>query len=64
MLLQLLLVGYVLTYIFETRHAGLVILVLTVMLFAASWIALRPLPGNRRQRSTPRRWDPWPSAAG
>ena len=50
MLVQLLLVGYVLTYIFETRHAGLVILVLTVMLFAASWIALRPLPGNRRRR--------------
>jgi len=50
MLVQLLLVGYVLTYIFETRHAGLVILVLTVMLFAASWISLRPLPGNRRQR--------------
>ena len=50
MLVQLLLVGYVLTYIFETRHAGLVILVLTVMLFAASWIALRPLPGSRRQR--------------
>ena len=50
MLVQLLLVGYALTYIFETRHAGLVMLVLAVMLIAASWIALRPLPGNRRQR--------------
>ena len=64
MLIQLLLVGYVLTYIFETRHAGLVILVLTVMLFAASWIALRPLPGNRRQRYGPRRLVPWRLVVG
>lgn len=40
MLLQLTLIGYVLIYIFET-DSGLVIAgVLTIMLFAASWIAL------------------------
>lgn len=43
MLIQLVLIGYVLTYIFETDNAWLVITVLTVMLFASSWIALHPL---------------------
>jgi putative ABC transport system permease protein len=50
MLVQLLLVGYVLTYIFAAEHATIVIVVLAVMLFTASWIALRPLPGKRRHR--------------
>jgi len=43
MLIQLLLIGYVLTYIFETDHPGVIVFVLGVMLVAASWIALRPL---------------------
>jgi len=43
MLLQLMLIGYVLAYIFETDRAALIGVVLTVMLVAASWIALRPL---------------------
>ncbi len=43
MLIQLLLIGYVLTYIFEAGHPGIIVLVLCVMLVAASWIALRPL---------------------
>jgi len=43
MLIQLLLVGYVLTYIFEADQPGPIVLVLAVMLVAASWIALRPL---------------------
>ncbi len=43
MLIQLFLIGYVLTYIFEAKHAGVIVGVLTVMLVAASWIALRPL---------------------
>ena len=43
MLVQLLLVGYVLAFIFETDRVSVVFLVLTVMLFAASWIALRPV---------------------
>ena len=41
MLVQLLLVGYVLTGIFLTEHATIIGLVLMVMLLAASWISLR-----------------------
>lgn len=43
MLLQLLLIGYVLTFIFTTENAAVVGGVLTAMLAIASWIALRPL---------------------
>ncbi len=43
MLIQLLIVGYLLTYIFDMQHGGYVLIVLTVMLAAASWISLRPL---------------------
>lgn len=43
MLLQLLAIGYVLTYIFETDQPWVVLAVLLVMLSVASWIALRPL---------------------
>ena len=43
MLVQLLLIGYVLAYIFKAEQPGIIILVLAVMLLAASWIALRPL---------------------
>ena len=43
MVIQLVLIGYVLTSIFETEHAGIVIGVLAIMLGASSWIALRPL---------------------
>jgi putative ABC transport system permease protein len=43
MLLQLLLVGYVLTYIFSADRGDIVLVVLAIMLLAASWIALRPL---------------------
>ena len=39
MLGQLLLVGYFLSYIFEAKNAGIVLLVLAVMVFASSWIA-------------------------
>ena len=48
MLAQLILVGYVLTYIFESERASVVVGVLAVMLFASSWIALRPLKEKRR----------------
>lgn len=47
MLLQLVLIGYVLVYIFETDHSWLVVAVLGVMLFASSWIALHPLRQKR-----------------
>lgn len=43
MLLQLLLVGYVLNYIFAADRGLIVIAVLIVMLLAASWIAMRPI---------------------
>ena len=48
MLVQLLLIGYFLTYIFKTESALLVVAVLTVMLFSASWIALRTLSIPRK----------------
>lgn len=48
MLIQLMLVGYVLMYIFRAESAAIVIVVLTVMLFTSSWIALRPVRGSRR----------------
>ena len=43
MLVQLLLIGYVLTYIFESNESMVVLLVLAVMLLVSSGIALRPL---------------------
>jgi len=43
MVIQLLLVGYVLAYIFETDRGLVVVAVLTLMLGASSWIALRPV---------------------
>jgi putative ABC transport system permease protein len=49
MLGQLLLVGYFLTHVFESDSAWLVLAVLTVMVSAASWIALRTLPQRRKQ---------------
>lgn len=48
MLVQLLLIGHVLTFVFETDRALVVLLVLTVMLVAASWISLRPLTARNR----------------
>lgn len=47
MLVQLLLIGYVLTYIFEAEQAWVVLLVLAVMVTASSWIALRTVHGPR-----------------
>jgi len=43
MLLQLLLIGYVLVYIFDADQPGIIVGVLLVMLVAASWIAIRPV---------------------
>lgn len=43
MLIQLLLIGYVLVYIFETDHPAVIIAVLMIMLVVASWIAIRPI---------------------
>ncbi len=43
MLVQLLAVGYVLTYVFETDEPAVVVAVVAVMIALSSWIALRPL---------------------
>jgi len=43
MLIQLILIGYVLTYIFETKSPYLIALILSTMLVIASIISLRPL---------------------
>ena len=49
MLIQLILIGYVLTYIFASDSPYLVVLILSVMLIAASIISLRPL--QKQQKS-------------
>jgi putative ABC transport system permease protein len=48
MLVQLLLVGYFLAYIFKSDSVWIVISVLAVMVFASSWIALRTVSDKRR----------------
>jgi len=40
MLVQLLLIGYFLSYIFESDSSVLVLVILVVMVFSSSWIAL------------------------
>jgi putative ABC transport system permease protein len=47
MLLQLILIGYALTFIFNSNNPWVISLILSVMLFAASWISLNAL----RQRT-------------
>ena len=48
MLVQLLLIGYVLIFIFESDNVAVIALVLTVMLVAASGIAVRTLDQRER----------------
>jgi len=48
MLVQLLLVGYGLVFIFESDASWVVLAVLLVMVTVSSWIALRTVPGRRR----------------
>jgi putative ABC transport system permease protein len=49
MLIQLLLIGYVLAYIFDTDQPVVIISVLLFMLVVASWIAIRPLQEKGRR---------------
>ncbi len=49
MLVQLLAIGYVLIYIFESDNYWVIAGVLTIMIAVASWIAVRPLGASRRQ---------------
>lgn len=53
MVLQLLAIGYVLVYIFEAEHGGIVMGVMGVMVTAAGWIALRTVPERRKQLFPP-----------
>ncbi len=50
MLIQLLLIGYVLVYIFEAQHPAIVGGILAVMLLIASWIAIRPVRNSPDQK--------------
>lgn len=47
MLIQLLLIGYVLVYIFSSERPGIIIAVLVIMLLVASWIAIRPVQNKQ-----------------
>ena len=47
MLIQLVLIGYVLVWVFKVPHATWVLGVLALMAGIAGWIALRPLKGNK-----------------
>lgn len=47
MLIQLLLIGYLLTYIFAAEYAGVVSGVIFIMVAASSWIALGTVPKIR-----------------
>ncbi|MBL1141921.1 MAG: ABC transporter permease [Proteobacteria bacterium] len=48
MLAQLLIIGYFLVYIFESQNALIIVLILAIMVFASSWIALGSLKDKRR----------------
>ena len=48
MLIQLLLIGYALNFIFDSNSQWIILLVLMFMLIAASWIGLNALPVNPR----------------
>ncbi len=47
MLVQLLLIGYVLVYIFDADQPGIIISVLIIMLVVASWISIRPIQSKQ-----------------
>jgi len=48
MLVQLLIVGYFLAYLFDAKNAWIVLTVLAVMLFVSSWISLRTVKLRRK----------------
>jgi len=49
MFLQLILIGYILTYIFETKNFFLIMVILAVMLIVASVIAMRPVASKEKR---------------
>lgn len=48
MLVQLLLIGYGLSYLFNIEQASTLLMVLLIMIFISSWIALDIIKGHRR----------------
>ena len=48
MLVQLLLIGYFLAYLFGSDSASIIIIILAVMVFSSSWIALGTIPDKRK----------------
>lgn len=48
MLVQLLVVGYFLTFLFNAENAWIILAVLSVMLLVSSWISLRTVKIHRR----------------
>jgi putative ABC transport system permease protein len=49
MLVQLVLIGYILTYIFETKNFFFVMFILTIMLIVASIISMRPVAKKHKK---------------
>jgi len=49
MLVQLMLIGYFLTYIFDSDSSGIVLIIMAVMVVASSWIALGTVADRRMQ---------------
>ena len=49
MLVQLMLIGYFLSYIFESDNSGIVLIIMAVMVVASSWIALGTVADKRMQ---------------
>jgi len=49
MLIQLLLIGYALVFIFDAESSLIILAVLTVMVLASSWIALNTIEAARRR---------------
>ena len=47
MLIQLMIIGYFLTYIFLSNDSLIILMILTSMVFIASWIALGTIPKHR-----------------
>jgi UDP-glucose/iron transport system permease protein len=47
MLIQLLLIGYVLVYLFQSDKAWIIMMILAVMVFSSSWIALGTISDQR-----------------
>ena len=67
MILQLLLVGYFLTYLFETTQPIVIVALVAVMIGVSTWIALRSFE-EHKAKPLPYRsnlnWSPWANPAG